>query len=791
MNARNLRYIRPHNLRRAMRIADSKLLSKKTLDKAGIPTPKMHGFFEHYRQVDDFDWNKLPGNIVLKPNQGFGGEGIVVFSKKQKNKDDQDVWLTSSGEEYTIDDIKRHIMNILDGNFSLQNIPDSAFFEEKIVTHRDFRKYTYQGLPDIRVIVYNNVPVMAMMRLPTKWSKGKGNLMQGAVGVGIDMATGRTTFAGIKKPVRRQMTEHPDTKQDLKGLAVPYWNEVLEIAIRCQQVTGIGFLGADIAIDEKHGPLILELNARAGLEIQNINMAPLASRLRRVEGLKVDSVEKGVRLAKELFGGGSEKKVDELISKPVIGTRETIEVITPDGTRRRVFARMDTGAGLSSIDAALARKLDLEVTKESVGVKSALGKEKRGLVNLKFSLAGEKIETQATTTDRSSLKNPIIIGRRDLDKFIIDPGRKVRVSESKKADYKKIDETLVDTKAKLPMLAYLTPANLTEEKTKFFNQENYSPQFRYNKPTNSELDLYRQRLEKIKLTGDNSVLSRIFSSKKEELLKIIEVIKAIGTPEITDKAIKLFGQPSDELIEYAEKNYRQKKVKISKQDFLKEKDIIAYIKLALDKTSIPYKIVLVPDLTARMKVTPTADMILINVRQGVKFKKSDLLGTIAHEIETHAYRYANGIRQPYKIFAIGLANYLGTEEGLAIYNKERIYENPRKYITRCLKAMALNKALTSSFREVYDYLRKKGVLPKTAFNITYRAKYGLADTSRGGGFTMGYLYLKGFLDILDYIDKGGDVSKLYIGKVGIKDLPAIEKLSNLKQPKYLPEWVKN
>ena len=287
MNARNLRYLRPSNPRSAVRLADSKLKTKLILAETSIPTPKVFGMFKNAREIDKFDWDKLPENVVLKPNRGFGGEGIVVFSKKEKGPDGQPIWITNDGERWSIDDLRRHIINILDGNFSLQNIPDTAFFEEKIVTHRIMRRYTYKGLPDVRVIVYNKVPVIAMLRLPTKWSKGKANLAQGAIGVGIDMATGQTTTAAIKKPVHKAVSKHPDTLQDLKGLVVPYWNEILEMAIRCQEVTKIGYLGADIAIDEKYGPLILELNARPGLEIQTVNLVPLGARLRRLEGLKI------------------------------------------------------------------------------------------------------------------------------------------------------------------------------------------------------------------------------------------------------------------------------------------------------------------------------------------------------------------------------------------------------------------------------------------------------------------------------------------------------------------------
>lgn len=787
MNARNLRFLRPSNPRSAVRLADSKLKTKLTLAEAKIPTPKVFGTFKHAREIEKFNWDSLPANVVLKPNRGFGGEGIVVFSKKETDSDGRPVWLTNDNERWTIDDIRRHILNILDGDFSLQNIPDLAFFEEKIVTHRVMRRYTYKGLPDVRVIVYNQVPAMAMLRLPTKWSKGKANLAQGAIGVGIDMATGQTTTAATKKPVHKIIWKHPDTSQDLKGLVVPYWNEILEMAIRCQEVTKIGYLGADIAIDEKYGPLILELNARPGLEIQNVNLAPLGSRLRRLEGLKVRTIEKGVRLAKELFGGGGEKKVDELTSKTVISSEETLEIISPDGQRHRILGRIDTGEGLSLIDTALSQKLGL--ASAEVETTDNLEKKHSKLVNLTLALAGEKIQTKAALVDRTEHRHPIVIGRRDLRPFLIDTGRRESLEKAKKLDYPKIDQVIVEVSRKIPLLSALIPVNLEVEREKFFAQENYSPQFAYKKPSGSELDLLRSRLEIFQLESDYSTLGKIFYRKQQELLKKIEAVRAIGQAEFTARSLDLYGEPSEELVELAEKNYQNKKTPENNGTYLKPDEVIKALSDKLDQVKIPYKIVVVKDLSARITVKTLEKSILINLRAGALFKPSDLLGTIAHEIETHAYRYANGMLQPYKIFSEGLGGYLATEEGLAIYCKEQAYKNPRKFLTRALDVLAVHWALTNSFYEVYQRLRAKGVLPKTAFSVTYRVKRGLADTGRPGAFTRDYLYLKGMLEIEKYIDQGFDLKKLYLGKIGIADLPEIKKLSGIKEPKYLPEWL--
>ncbi|EKD49309.1 MAG: ketopantoate hydroxymethyltransferase [uncultured bacterium] len=791
MNARNLLYIHPSNKRRAIRIADSKLKTKLVLENADIPTPKLLGVIKNTKQLEKFDWQSLPESFALKPNGGMGGEGIVVITKKSQDETGEAIWLDTDGQKWTKESFKKHIMNILDGNFSLHNTPDIAFFEKKLLIHKSFRKFTYKGVPDIRVIVYNNIPIMAMVRLPTKWSSGKANMMQGAVGVGIDMASGVTTSSSIKKPIRKFISKHPDTAQDLEGFEVPYWDEILETSIRCQKITGIGYLGVDVAIDEKNGPMIFELNARPGLEIQNVNRAPLATRLRRVEGLEVNSVEKGVRLAKELFGGRFKKREEDISRKTVIGTTEQIDIISPDGSRSRVLAKIDTGAGLSSIYTDLSEKLGLKKMNESITIKKPTGKTKRPLVELTFSVGGEKIATKASLIERDQAKYPVILGRRDTKNFLIDPSKKEEptTTKNKKIDYKKIDEIITNTNKKLPHLSHLVPINFNEERKKFFKEKNYNPQFTYEAPFANDLDLLRTRLEKIKL--DNSVLGKIFDKKKSEVQKKIELIQSIGKEDFTKKSIALHGEPSDELIEYASGNFENKNISKKVESFLSFGETLKIIKNKLDDTGIKYKLVTANELPARIKITTTEKITLINIRNDVKFKKNDLLGTLAHEIDTHLFRHENGKLQPYKIFSEGFAEYQTTEEGLAVYNKERNYKNPRKFDTKALNVLAIKDALTESFCDVYKNLRKLGVLPKTAFGITYKTKRGLSDTSKAGAFTKNYIYLKGKLMIDEFIKNGGDLRKLYIGKIGIGDLVGVSKMEGIKKAKYLPDWLKD
>lgn len=416
MNSRILDYIRIVNPKKKIKIADNKLKTKKLLAQNGINVPHTYYIIRNKEELKKFNWTKLPKSFVLKPNMGFGGEGILIVYGRKKNGN----WIKADGGEIAIEDLKNRILNILDGLYSLANIPDTAFFEERVKLLPLFKTYTYKGSPDVRIIVYNNVPVMAMLRLPTKKSEGKANLHLGAIGVGIDIENGKTTCAVLNGKLIGTI---PGTPIRLKGVEIPHWDEILTIAVKTQKIIKLGFLGVDIAIDREEGPLVLEANARPGLSIQIANLAPLKERLERVGGLKIKSVERSIEIAKNLFSREKERNIKV---KKVIGSKETIQVFDDKGEKHEITAKIDTGAWRTSISEELARKFGLEKHIYYKKVKSSLGSETRPIIELIFVLKGKKIKTEVFSTNRENLRFDMIIGRRDLKDFLVE-ARKVDI----------------------------------------------------------------------------------------------------------------------------------------------------------------------------------------------------------------------------------------------------------------------------------------------------------------------------------------------------------------------------
>jgi len=424
INERNIKYIKPSNSKKAIRIADNKLLTKRILVKKSIPIAETFAVVKNRNELNDLNWHNLPKSIVLKPNRGTAGDGVMILYGRIKKKKEHElpVWVKADRTRMDIPTLQEYALNILDGQFSKGQLPDSAIFEERLKLIKIFKPYSYRGVPDIRIIVYNSIPIMAELRLPTKESDGRSNLHLGGIGVGIDMATGTTTSAVHYGKIIKYL---PNTKLSLPGIKIPDWKNILELAIECQQASKIGFLGVDIGIDREKGPIVLELNARPGLSIQLANLSPLGVRLEKARGLKVKSIKQAIRLSQDLFGGKIEEELEELSGKRVIGIKEPIELIDSKGEKYQTTAKIDTGAYRTNICSSLAEKLGLIEAIRRKKVRSSLGKEERPIIDLSFILDKRMVSTEAFMGDRQELKFDIIIGRKDLKKFLVDPAKNI------------------------------------------------------------------------------------------------------------------------------------------------------------------------------------------------------------------------------------------------------------------------------------------------------------------------------------------------------------------------------
>lgn len=446
INARNLLYTD----RKSISISNSKIRVKEILKENLIPTPETISIIKSFEEINSFDFSSLPNSFVIKPNKGLGGEGIIILygRKKKRNLEDEDAWISANKQIINSSELKIHMVNILNGYYSINKKNDKVILEERIKNPDFFKQSLHisEGLPDIRVIIYKNFPIMAELRIPTIESKGKANLHSGGIGVGIDIANGTTTNAIMKD---EYIENHPDTEEKLTGIKIPYWDKILEMAIKSSIAIKASFTGVDISIDKEKGPLVMEVNARPGLSIQIANKDGLKERLESISKLKVNNIKSNINIAKQIFGGEIEEEISEITGKIVLGRNTKVRL----NDKENIIAKVDTGAYSNAISYEIAGKvgysdiieefqkanipknIDInsyyrikeKLEKENpdrkyIVLKSSNGISLRPLVNIKLTFVEEEIEIITTTSiaERDHLKYDMILGRKDLKNFLID-----------------------------------------------------------------------------------------------------------------------------------------------------------------------------------------------------------------------------------------------------------------------------------------------------------------------------------------------------------------------------------
>lgn len=274
LNTRNIDFISRLNAVHWMAVANDKQVTKRHLDEGGVPTPRTVLSVESEHELDHRrEALAKADGFALKPASSSQGQGVVLFASATA-----DEFRLLGGDTWNYAQLRAHVRDITRGLHSTADEPDRALFEELVRVDAFSRQAAPAGVPDIRVLIVRGRPVAAMLRLPTARSGGRANLHQGAAGFAIDIATGRVgsgTLEGLA------IDEHPDTRLRLVGLEVPGWQEVLRVALAAQRAVPLGYAGVDVCLDEHRGPVVIEINARPGIEIQNALQRGLMPELQR------------------------------------------------------------------------------------------------------------------------------------------------------------------------------------------------------------------------------------------------------------------------------------------------------------------------------------------------------------------------------------------------------------------------------------------------------------------------------------------------------------------------------
>jgi alpha-L-glutamate ligase-like protein len=414
MNARNQLYT-SLNSSRAKRFGTSKYATKVLLENKGIPTARVFGILGTKEDINDFPWQTMERNFVVKPSNGNAGKGILILKRQES---DGEHWLDTFGRRISLDEMKLHCNDILEGQYSTYGTNPHVIIEERIPIHSKLLKYAYKGTPDIRVIVFNHVPVMAMLRLPTPQSEGRANLHQGAIAVGIDMFSGVTTYGitGKGDPI----TFLADNKRKVNGIKIPSWTQLLTIAVTAADAAELVFCGVDLFIHEEKGPLVVELNANPGLSIQLANHAGLRRRLDRVTDLHVLNPEHGTKIGQALFAENFSDKIKAEDGLSIISPFENIIITDEQKQKHETKALINTGRFRSAISSDFAKELGLIEIDDLLWFQQEKEEGRVPVVEVTYKLKDRKRTTAMVVTRKlNKSKHRIEIGRNDLAGYLV------------------------------------------------------------------------------------------------------------------------------------------------------------------------------------------------------------------------------------------------------------------------------------------------------------------------------------------------------------------------------------
>ncbi len=763
-------------------IVNDKIQTKLFLEQNGITAfPKLIKHIDSLNKLNFVNWNTLPKSFVIKPAKGAEGKGIKVLYNKNKKGE----WIDSSGSKFKATDLKQHCKDILQGAFGVHSFFDTVIFEERVRSHPIFKNYSFKGTPDIRILLYKNIPIQAIIRFPTKESTGKANLDLGAVGTGIDLATGITTFS--IKGKKDYIEFVPGTKLRYQGLKIPYWNKILSTSIQIQQNLKLNIAAIDFLIDPDKGPLVVEINAQPGFTSQLINKSGLKSAIEKVKDIKTKNLAHTLRLSKDLFGGQVEEQLERISGKEIISSIIPV-TLYHDTKKTQSLAIVDTGQRTTTIDSQIARKLNI--------IDAPMNESEYYIENIQIKIGNQLVDSTCKIVKKEKDGYRVRIGRKDLANFIVDIKKVIGHKEQSvrqeliigmpKTTIKKMDSTLLDINTELANLILPKPLNLKEEKEKFFSSNfEYNPQFTY-KPLTFNPDSIINTLNS--LNPPDSEIGEIYLKKIKITKKIIFFLESIGksTEMFTKRSIDLYNDINpyhhEKSLQIVNKHNETLKKK-NKTKFLNAEEIENEIKKVMKEYSINYATNIVNSNYKGNSISINHKSKTINIPQSISKSESFTRGTIAHEIETHIIRKINGENQKYKIFAKGTANYSKWEEGLATIMKY-IYSKTKYLTSPAIMYISTDYAKDNSFVQTFHKLNELFDNPYRNWVRTYRVKRGISDTSQPGAFMKDIIYLSYADKVGNYIlQNPSTLDTIFDGKATPEELEKFTSLKSRIQPK--------
>ncbi|KEO75394.1 flavohemoglobin expression-modulating QEGLA motif protein [Anditalea andensis] len=337
-----------------------------------------------------------------------------------------------------------------------------------------------------------------------------------------------------------------------------------------------------------------------------------------------------------------------------------------------------------------------------------------------------------------------------------------------------IDKQLAEIQDQYQFLLLISPINTMEAKTQFKkNQYTTNPKFLY-RLLPIDPDHLKESLFKIDIRSiDDPTLAFLFTDKREEIEKQITMLKERGTRNFMFSSIRLYSSVDKDLYETAKFLLKE----IPAEDNSAARWVDCYELAAKCQEEIEYYKKFYPEMDSRVEIKHDIVGMLVSKGQlyiGESFKvpENRVDALVHHEIGTHVLTFFNGKAQPFKQLSTGFADYEELQEGIAVLAEYLVGgltgDRLRLLAARVVAGHTLTEGF--NFEETFHELTQTYNLDiESAFQVTARIH-------QGGGCTKDIIYLRGLIQLIDYLKEGGELEPLFVGKIALKHVPLMEEL---------------
>jgi len=353
------------------------------------------------------------------------------------------------------------------------------------------------------------------------------------------------------------------------------------------------------------------------------------------------------------------------------------------------------------------------------------------------------------------------------------------------------DRELAEIDGSFDTLLLVSPVN-GEQAWERFRDSGYerAPDFRY-RLLPIDPDLLKRRLYDIRLEEvEDPAAWRLLRGKREELDKQITLLADRNSAGFLHGSIRLFGHMRAPLLERAREILSE--VPPSPGPSPKTR-VRAAAFAARAEQEFEYYRSRYPDFRSEVQIRPDLMGLMVSsgkllIGQSLSLWPDRVEALIQHEVGTHVLTYVNGAAQPFLQLARGFAHYDEMQEGLGVLAEYMAggLNAPRMRLlaARVLAVDSVMEGATfvDTFRRLH---RDHGFGAYTAFGITARVH-------EGGGFTRDMIYLRGLVDVVEYLRDGGDLEPLYVGKIAARHLDVMQEFRErgvLRPTPLLPRFL--